>query len=129
MEEGLNPSRQRNQGIKKASGEIVLFLDDDSEITSGLFKETVKTYLAYPNAIGVGGPAVLYGNTNLQKGIIAVLTSYLGVYKISARYAPTGQTPETDENELISCNLSLKRELFKKITGLTINYTLTKKMS
>ncbi|HLD41248.1 MAG TPA: glycosyltransferase [Candidatus Omnitrophota bacterium] len=117
LEEGLNPSRQRNQGIKKASGEILFFLDDDSEITPGLFKETVKTYQAYPDAIGVGGPAVLYGNTNLQKGVIAVLTSYLGVYKISARYAPAGQTRYTDENELISCNLSLKREIFRKNNG------------
>lgn len=117
VEEGLNPSRQRNQGIKKASGEILFFLDDDSEITPGLFKETVKTYQAYPDAIGVGGPAVLYGNTNLQKGIIAVLTSYLGVYKISSRYAPLGQTRYTDENELISCNLSFKREVFKKNNG------------
>lgn len=117
VEEGLNPSRQRNEGIKKSSGEILFFLDDDSEIAPGLFKETVKTYQAYPDAIGVGGPAVLYGNTNLQKGIIAVLTSYLGVYKISARYAPAGHARYTDENELISCNLSLKREIFKKNNG------------
>lgn len=117
VEEGLNPSRQRNEGIKKASGEIIFFLDDDSEITPGLFKETVKTYLAYPDAIGVGGPAVLYGNTNLQNGVIAVLTSYLGVYKICARYVPRGQTRYTDENELISCNLSLKPEIFRKNNG------------
>lgn len=59
--EGTNPSVQRNEAIRKSSGEIIFFFDDDSEIDSQLFKETTITYQKHPEAIGVGGPACLYG--------------------------------------------------------------------
>lgn len=115
--EGQNPSYQRNEAIKKASGEIIFFFDDDSEVDPQLLKETIATYQKYPEVIGVGGPACLYGNTYFQKANIVILTSLLGVYKIRSRYSPVGKLRYTNENELISCNLSIKREVFDKEQG------------
>lgn len=109
---GNNPSLQRNEGIRKSKAEIIFFLDDDSEVEPNLFKNSLSTYQRYPEASGIGGPAVLYGSGYLQQAIKIIMTSYVGVYKISSRYKPLGCIRYVDENELISCNLSLKREVF-----------------
>jgi len=54
-ERGL--TRQRNYGITKIAKdiEIVCFLDDDIILTEFYFKELMQTYVAYPDAVGVGG--------------------------------------------------------------------------
>lgn len=50
-------TRQRNFGISKvdSSSEIVCFLDDDTILDKNYFKEILKTYQLFPNALGVGG--------------------------------------------------------------------------
>jgi cellulose synthase/poly-beta-1,6-N-acetylglucosamine synthase-like glycosyltransferase len=41
---GLNPSRQRNEAAKKAKGEVLYFLDNDSELERYAFRRTVNTF-------------------------------------------------------------------------------------
>lgn len=48
-------TKQRNYGIKKATKEIICFLDDDIVLTPTYFKQLLGTYETYPNALGVGG--------------------------------------------------------------------------
>ena len=50
-------TRQRNIGITKVHKmtDVVCFLDDDTVLKSNYFENLIKTYLDYPNAIGVGG--------------------------------------------------------------------------
>ncbi len=50
-------TKQRNFGIKKVNleSEIVCFLDDDTVLESNYFEEILKTYIIYPEALGVGG--------------------------------------------------------------------------
>ncbi len=110
--EGNNPSRQRNQAIKNSSGQIIFFFDDDSCVNPALFKNAVATYRSYPDAVGVGGPAYLYGRTFFQQATIIIMSSILGVFKIRARYKAIGKIRYTSEDELISCNLSIKKEAF-----------------
>ena len=38
IEKGFNPSENRNNGIKKAEGDILLFLDDDCYIEKDLLR-------------------------------------------------------------------------------------------
>lgn len=42
---GTNPSRQRNKMVEKAKGEILYFLDNDSEIKKQAFKGVAVTFL------------------------------------------------------------------------------------
>lgn len=47
-----NISRQRNQGLKRATGEIILFLDDDVKFENDLFKTVVERFDRFkPHAI------------------------------------------------------------------------------
>lgn len=50
-------TKQRNFGIFRvnSSSEIVCFLDDDTVLEPDYFKELIKTYSIYPEALGVGG--------------------------------------------------------------------------
>jgi GT2 family glycosyltransferase len=50
-------TKQRNYGISKvaATSKIVCFLDDDTILENDYFEELLKTYLDYPEALGVGG--------------------------------------------------------------------------
>lgn len=50
-------TKQRNFGINKINptSEIVCFLDDDTVLNKKYFEEVIKTYMLYPEALGVGG--------------------------------------------------------------------------
>ncbi len=50
-------TRQRNFGIERTGKdiEIICFLDDDVVLKNDYFKNLLKTYIDFPNALGVGG--------------------------------------------------------------------------
>ena len=50
-------TKQRNFGVSNVSkdSDIICFLDDDTVLEPNYFEEIIKTYLVYPNALGVGG--------------------------------------------------------------------------
>ena len=53
------PSRARNRGVEEASGELVLFIDDDVEPTPALLEEHLKMHDAEPNVVVMGPLASL----------------------------------------------------------------------
>jgi GT2 family glycosyltransferase len=60
-------TKQRNFGITKVSNtsEIICFLDDDTILDKNYFKNLLETYIAYPDALGVGG--YITNETNWQR--------------------------------------------------------------
>ncbi|PSL03958.1 glycosyltransferase family 2 protein [Cecembia rubra] len=50
-------TRQRNFGVSKVSSDadFIAFLDDDLVLEPNYFEEVEKTFIQYPNAVGVGG--------------------------------------------------------------------------
>jgi len=109
---GRNPSRQRNQAVEMATGEIVFFLDSDSRARGDLFLRGV-TLLREGGFSVVGGPSVTPAtDTPFQKAIDAVFTSPFGGASVRARYTPVGKTREASENDLILCNMAIFRETF-----------------
>jgi GT2 family glycosyltransferase len=50
-------TRQRNLGVREASGDVVVFLDDDVEVEPGLFAGLAEAY-ADPGVVGVTGRVV-----------------------------------------------------------------------
>jgi len=117
---GAHPARQRNAALGRATGEIVVFLDNDCAIGAEYWKELERDF-ARPGVEVVGGPALLRPDAAGPERIFhALLTHPLVVGPVCARYAARGPFRAASQTELILCNLAARRELFAKIGLLPV---------
>jgi hypothetical protein len=114
---GEVPSAQRNAAAALASGDLLLFLDDDSEPSSDLIDAYMAAFTSEPVAVAVGGPAAYRAESYLGRLGAAVLSEPLVTGRSASRYAPRGARRASDERELILCNLALRRSTFEKAGG------------
>jgi hypothetical protein len=117
--EGRHPARQRNAALRCAEGEIVVFLDNDCRVGSRFW---IALDAAFDRA-GVeivGGPALLDGPGGAGEEIFhALLAHPLVTGPVAARYAARGSFRETDQTELILCNLAARHALFDRVGSLS----------
>ena len=107
---GKQPSVQRNQGIQAARGELIYFLDDDSQPRPGDLHQAVR-HFADATVQMAGGPNVCPNDAPpLEQVFAAVLSSWLAFGPSRARYVSVGKVRPTSEKELILCNLIARRE-------------------
>jgi len=110
--EGRQPSRQRNRAAAVAGGEILYFLDDDSQISPGFLHKAVRHY-DEPAVAAAGGPSLTPDTDSpLQHSFALALASVIGGGGMRNRYRQMGEVRATCDRELILCNLSFRRELF-----------------
>ncbi len=115
--EGKCPSRQRNMAATAASGEILCFLDDDSQVSPEFLDRMVRHY-ADPAVAAVGGPSLTpETDTPLQQAFGMAFASVIGGGGMRNRYRLTGQARATCDRELILCNLSFRRDVFLRQGG------------
>ncbi|MCF7551991.1 MULTISPECIES: glycosyltransferase family 2 protein [Pseudonocardia] len=119
-------SGARNTAIEAATGEVVVFLDDDASAREGWLRALLAPY-ADKDVIGVGGiahprwpvsrtavhdsgrPSTLPGGTNRDA------TGELD-WIVGCTY--TGQPTEQAEiRNLMGCNMSLRAEVFERVGG------------
>lgn len=118
VSEGTQPSRQRNEAARKARGEILYFLDDDSCPAPDVLKRMVG-HFEDEKVAAVGGPSITpEGDSFLQRSFGAALGSFLGGFSIRNRYRRVGKARISSENELILCNLAFRKDLFLREGGL-----------
>jgi glycosyltransferase involved in cell wall biosynthesis len=114
---GRRPALQRNAGAREAEGEILFFLDDDSVADPDLFRENV-TFYKDPTVVGVGGPALpLPPETKVQAASDVVLASIFGDFRGCMRFARRGPARPVSEDEVILCNLSVRKSVFDEVRG------------
>ncbi len=115
---GDNPSAQRNAAVARASGEIVYFVDDDSELDPDCAARIVDALREHPELGGVGGPSLGHASdTLLQRSIAIALGSMFGGGPVRDRFRAVGAPREASELELIACNLALRRSLLLRVAG------------
>ncbi len=115
--EGSCPSRQRNHAAKCASGEILYFLDDDSQVVPE-FLQTAVSHYGDPAIAAVGGPSLTPAtDTPLQQAFGLALASPFGGGAVRNRYRQSGSVRDAGDNELILCNLSFRRQVFLDLAG------------
>lgn len=113
---GNNPTEQRNRCIVRAVEPWIYFLDNDSVPDADTFAALLKILDQYPDAAVVGGPSLLLPTEEaVQQAAAAVFSSPLAVGKIAARYSRRGFARVTDDNELILCNLLVRRDVFDRV--------------
>lgn len=115
---GNNPSNQRNQAAKIATGDKLLFLDNDSIPHNKLLHYYNDAY-SYSDSIKIaGGPSCEGQKSSIfQSSIGIVFSSIFGTGPIRSRYLPIGEVRNSSERELILCNLSVNRDTFLESGG------------
>jgi len=114
---GYQPSRQRNAAAREATGEILLFLDDDSLVDANLLK-TNTAYFSDESVACVGGPNIEADEHGVTgRAINCVLASLFGDFRGCKRFARRGHPRAVGEDGLILCNVSVRRDIFDRIGG------------
>jgi glycosyltransferase involved in cell wall biosynthesis len=114
---------QRNEGVIKASGNLITFLDDDIELDSHYLEQIVNTFYTYPDASAVTG--------NIQVTIFKpnlLYTLFANIFLISCRgkgrFRISG-FPESYHRDIITpiraevlcgCNMTIKKEVFNYLS-------------
>jgi succinoglycan biosynthesis protein ExoA len=114
---GKQPSIQRNQALKEASGDVIYFLDDDSQPVPDALSRAVAHFRDTTVQM-VGGPNLCPKDAPFLERVFAVVLSSAVAFGPSrARYDRVGKTRATSEKELILCNLLARRSTMAELGG------------
>jgi ABC-type polysaccharide/polyol phosphate export permease/GT2 family glycosyltransferase len=105
------PAGLRNSLLRRASGEWLLFLDDDVEIEPSFLRTMHELAIADPGLGVLGGPNVApRERSRFQSVQDAVLSSIVGTGPVRRRY---GRHParDGDERQFTLCTLAVRREV------------------
>lgn len=103
------PGAARNLLVERASGDLLLFLDDDATLRPDALRRLDELAAQHPEAAVFGGPNdTPPGSSRFQAVQGAVLASLVGSGPVRRRY---GAHPPThaDERFFILCNLAVRR--------------------
>ena len=118
VKKGLNPSENRNNGVKDAKGEILAFIDDDAVVDGDIFKNAEEFFSLHKEIDLVGGPQLTPETDNFfAKTSGYVLESYFGSHEMSCRYKKCRENLNADETFITSANCFILRKSFLKTNG------------
>ncbi|MFH0732491.1 MAG: glycosyltransferase [Candidatus Omnitrophota bacterium] len=116
IEEGKNPSKNRNKAIKRSKGEIMLLLDDEAIFEKDLLDKADNFFKAYHGYDILGGPQLTPKTDEFFAKLSGIaLASGFGTFKISNRYKRGDINFNATEFDITSANCFVKREVFEKI--------------
>lgn len=112
---GNHPTKQRNEAYLRASGELLYFLDNDSEPDSKNLKHALP-HFNEKRVVAVAGPALPKPQANiLQKSVDKLFSSFLGTGSARARHSKQSGPRVADTNMVILCNFIIRKETFKSL--------------
>jgi len=113
---GKNPSRNRNIGVEKSSGDLIAFTNAHSFLDKSWKNNVLSFFEKYPNVDIVGGPQFTSKNENFfERATGAALSSIFGAANVRHRYISSGTEFDVDETKLTSANLICKKSVFDEI--------------
>ena len=116
--EGKQPSRQRNEAVRAALGEIVHFFDDDCELSSELLRNVVRHY-KNSEIVAVAGVATARNDAPIMsRAMHMAMGSWFGGCTARRPYRPTGGLRRADDKCFLMCNASIRRDTYMLEGGL-----------
>ena len=105
------PGAGRNLLVEQATGELLLFLDDDVTVRSDMLRRLADIAAEHPEVGAFGGPNDSPDDsTRFQFVQGAVMASIVGAGPVRRRYGAHPAGP-ADERFFILCNLAIRREV------------------
>ncbi|MDP8262637.1 MAG: glycosyltransferase [Candidatus Ancaeobacter aquaticus] len=115
----MGPSEKRDIGAKKATGEILAFIDDDAYPVGEWLGVAVRNF-SDPDVAAVGGPGVTpYSDSLLQQVSGAIYDSWMASGANTYRYRP-GKKRLVDDYP--SCNFIVRKSVFDEVGGFDSTY-------
>lgn len=110
---GLYPGAARNDLVHEATGDLLLFMDDDVIADPHLLRRAAQLAKQHPEISVFGGPnETPPGSTGFQFVQGAVLGSLAGSGPVRRRYG-AHRAGTADERSFILCNLVVRREAMR----------------
>lgn len=118
---GLNPSENRNNGIKKAKWDIIGFIDDDALVDKNILKNADRFFNKHQDVAIIGGPQLTPKSDKFFARVSGyALESYFGTQNMSKRYRIGKIDFNANEHSLTSANCFVRKNVFKKIGGFNV---------
>ena len=115
----MGPARKRNIGFHQAKGEIIAFIDDDTDPEKDWLKNAISNFTD-SDVAAVGGPAVTPASDSLwQQASGGVYSSLLGGGSYRYRYIPLQKRLVDD---FPSCNLIVRKEVLVALGGFQTDF-------
>lgn len=115
----VGPAEKRSLAIRDARGDILIFIDDDA-YPEKKFLDILDNNFQKEDIVAVGGPAITPKDDSFwQKVSGVVFLSFLSG-GCPERYVPVGHKRFVDDWP--SVNLSIKKNIFKRLGGFDCNY-------
>ncbi|MBX4196785.1 glycosyltransferase [Candidatus Pacearchaeota archaeon] len=113
---GLNVPDNRNNGVKKAKGEIIVFLDDDAIIEKDFLKK-IDSFLDDHKEISIVGGAQITPKSDKFFARVSgyVLEDPFGAPGVNRRYRKSKLNLNADHDYISGVNLTVRKSVFKKL--------------
>jgi len=116
-----SPAQKRNHGLKRARGEIVVFIDDDAYPSSNWLKNIRKNFKKTPRIAGVGGP----GLTPPHDPFLAKVSGWFWASPFGSGGA--GQYRNWPQKKRLvddypTFNLAVRKEALDKVAGFSCQF-------
>jgi cellulose synthase/poly-beta-1,6-N-acetylglucosamine synthase-like glycosyltransferase len=115
-----NRSECLNNLARKATGDVLIFFDDDVELRYNTIQELLQPFYSgeFKNVGVVGGVNIRFKDvTKDEEHADALLKNPITMFRSRARYTPIGDKRLTDESEIITCVLAISRKAFEEAGG------------
>ncbi len=112
-----NVSETRNRAALRSKGDFLVFLDDDAVVRPGSLEELLSPF--HDPQVGlVGGVNISFSNLPLRERVSSgILASRFTMFRSAARHTPTGDVRLSDEAEVSSCFMAVRRLAFLQAGG------------
>ncbi len=107
------PARARNLGVEKATGEIIMFLGDDTEPQPAW----LVTHLDHHRLFGGRGPLAVLGYTSFASDLDSPFLRYINEYGAQFGYHLIDEPCDVPFNFFYTSNISLPREEIVRLGG------------
>jgi GT2 family glycosyltransferase len=115
------PSVKRNFAVEKSEAEILVFCDDDIIVQPDWLKHLLTHFKDVDVAV-VGGPNLTPPNSSLREKCSGyIFASLLGGGSMSVRYKVVPKAISVKGEELILCNMAIRKSAFKEVGGFPEN--------
>lgn len=115
----VGPADKRDMGAKLASGDVLVFLDDDSYPKPNLLDVATK-YFADPEVIAIGGPGITPPHDSFWQRVSGAVFLSRFTGGSPERYVSIGNVRLVDDWP--SVNLMVRRDVFLDVGGFDCRY-------